>query len=429
MRVYCHFCRWFSHSCFALVFPVYFLWFWNKSRPYLAASVSPNDLLFISAAWGKYKSRIEARTGGSFRRFVCVAFLFSCFSTALAYLWYVLVPMGEVGTLTAIFNTSTVFAYLFSLWLLDDRSNRIKWLAVSFSLLGLLLLFLASTPLPGDISSSANESTFSTGVTSSRENMANILCLLNAILHGLYEAIYKRLTIVGTDLSSPLAPLFRLKAFLIAVLCLLTGRSRPRPIQEPSLSALQSSKSAACGEYILNTSPVDFCRNIKEGSDSFVSPDALESVSRPMETFETPIQSSVVKRSTSSAFLGLQYFAWIGISTFFCHWPVILFLHFTTLEIPRVAPDLDFRHVIMIFCANGVLSVLFNLCFLLALTLTSPVFASVGAMITIPVSLCIDFVFFEESFDLLSLLGTLTIIASFSLMIYAEYNESQIECL
>lgn len=402
--------RWFSHSCFGLVLPMYLTFFWLKKRPF-ASTTKP---WAFRTAWRHYRHRIVTRTHGSFSRFLGISFLLSWFSTLLAYLWYIIVPLGNLGTLTAIFNTSIFFGYLFSLWLLRDRSNGLKWFALACSLLGLFLIFVASStanpadpasmlPLPDDPDGDERLT---------RQRTANLLCLFSAFLYGLYEALYKRWTVVSQDLPSPWKPFRRVQHFV--------GRCWSGlllPHESPALAYPTSLHAST---------PASLPASLPESLTSTNSAAPFLSNAAALEKSASPVP--LTAHSTSSSFLGLQYFCWIGVFTFFCHWPFILILYASGYEVPSLASGVSALRVIMSAVSNALLSVLFNLSFLLTVTLTSPVFASLGTMITIPLSAYIDYLFYDRSFDLFSILGTLIIIGSFGLMLYAEYHEAQVEC-
>ena len=418
------------------------MWFWVRGRPF---EIYPNAPSSFKAARQEYCHKIEQRTGGTFTRFLFISFLLSCFSSAVTWLWYVIIPIGSVGTLTSIFNTSILFGYLFSLWLLKDRSNNVKWLALSFSLLGLLFIFISGSRNSPDSFynlSDVDSNNSSDATKRTQEHLANVLCLFDSILYGLYEAIYKRMTVVGHDLPSIWVPFIRIQSFILGIYQHLKisyyRRQDDHPQQQLNVEPRPTSE--------VHASMTDlYCSDISTKARE-LTPKSLEIVSTQSYLADKSAKeeklfsdgslnhrlttsSITVQGSPSSSFLGLQYFCWIGIFTFIAQWPLLPLLYFSGLEVPQVSPDIELYRLVFNLCLNATLSVMFNLSFFLTVTLTSPVFASLGTMVTIPLSSYIDFLVFGKVFDAFLLVGTMAIFISFGLMIYAEYNESQVECV
>jgi drug/metabolite transporter (DMT)-like permease len=310
--------------------------------------------------------------------------------------------------------------------------------------MGLLMIF---------ISGAQNQHVYSNTSDRNKEQLANALCLLNAMFYGFYEAVYKRVTIVGNDLPSVWRPflvikhfLFSLKSAFVLLYYRIRGgagipsaeRAQDQPEGLPAnnvqISIVTSLKD---GESIEIQKQREKVSDDQDSSDSVGNQHVGNLYLRYHETLRNDIKISLADTQTltrmpsrtSSSFLGLQYFCWIGVFTFLTQWPLLPLLYFSGLEVPRIAPNVSPLALVMNLFLNATLSVIFNLCFLLTVTLTSPVFASLGTMVVIPLSAYIDYLFFDKHFDAFLILGTLFIFFSFSLMIYAEYSESQVECV
>eukprot|EP00835_Amoeboradix_gromovi_P005337 NODE_492_length_7766_cov_0.167210.p2 type:complete len:332 gc:universal NODE_492_length_7766_cov_0.167210:5757-6752(+) len=86
--------------------------------------------------------------------------------------WYLAISYTTASELTAVFNTNTCFAYVFSIILLKEKSVASKWLGVCLCIIGVsLITFL-------DCSLSINNL------------LGNFIGLAGAILYGLYETLY-----------------------------------------------------------------------------------------------------------------------------------------------------------------------------------------------------------------------------------------------
>ncbi|KAG0214513.1 hypothetical protein BGX28_001967 [Mortierella sp. GBA30] len=92
-----------------------------------------------------------------------------------------------MANLTAIYNTSCFFAYLFSVWLLRERIVLNKVIAVFLSLLGVGIITLVTRKL----TKTEGESTDG-GSKSSVSLVGDVLALVCAALYGFEEVIYKK---------------------------------------------------------------------------------------------------------------------------------------------------------------------------------------------------------------------------------------------
>lgn len=75
--------------------------------------------------------------------------------------------------------------------------------------------------------------------------------------------------------------------------------------------------------------------------------------------------------------------------------------------------------------ANGALALAFNLCFMTTIALTSPLMASVGGMLAIPISGIVDYISHGDTFGPIALVGSTLIIAGFVCLTYAEFRHMQ----
>ncbi|KAJ2842814.1 hypothetical protein IWW36_005771, partial [Coemansia brasiliensis] len=84
----------------------------------------------------------ERRPWWVVQRIAVLAALLVGLLNASAYLWYVAVGLSSMSKVTAIYNTSCFFAYLFSVLLLGDRVQMIKCAAVVVSIIGVVFMAL-----------------------------------------------------------------------------------------------------------------------------------------------------------------------------------------------------------------------------------------------------------------------------------------------
>ncbi|KAJ2316191.1 hypothetical protein GGI00_007057, partial [Coemansia sp. RSA 2681] len=131
-----------------------------------------------------------SRPGWVVLRAAGLAALLAALLNASAYLWYVAVGFASMSKVTAIYNTSCFFAYLFSVLLLRERVQAVKCAAVGVSIVGVALMALGdaradvATKMPGDRVSGA--------AASRAELLGDALSLACACGIGLYQVLYKK---------------------------------------------------------------------------------------------------------------------------------------------------------------------------------------------------------------------------------------------
>ena len=84
---------------------------------------------------------------------------------------------------------------------------------------------------------------------------------------------------------------------------------------------------------------------------------------------------------------------------------------------PFQAPDAEDTRFIMI---NALLALMFNIFFMLAIALTSPLITSVGCMLTIPVSAVCDWLLYGDDFPPLAWAGSAFVVSGFTLLTRAD---------
>ncbi|ETI28924.1 hypothetical protein G647_01376 [Cladophialophora carrionii CBS 160.54] len=103
--------------------------------------------------------------------------------------WYVAVNLTSPSDLTAIYNCSAFFAYVFSIMLLNDKLRFDKALSVGLAIIGVLVVAYGdkddSTPGPGKSNPGA-EKGFGTKL------IGNIVIGIGSVAYGFYEVLYKR---------------------------------------------------------------------------------------------------------------------------------------------------------------------------------------------------------------------------------------------
>lgn len=186
-----------THGSWALLWPVQLLilrlqhrstpWavFWRHHVSILrstAAMVQTQDLDWSRPSNGALPSAVAyiARTTA----FVTAAL------TVAGLSWYVAVELTTPSDLTAIYNCSAFFAYVFSVPLLREPLRLDKSIAVMVAIVGVLIVAYGDRdpePADGDASAAAEAT-----ATAGRRFLGNMIIGVGSVLYGLYEVLYKR---------------------------------------------------------------------------------------------------------------------------------------------------------------------------------------------------------------------------------------------
>jgi drug/metabolite transporter (DMT)-like permease len=109
--------------------------------------------------------------------------------------WYVAIDMTSPSDLTAIYNCSAFFAYVFSIWLLHDKLRFDKLFSVGLAIAGVLVVAYGDKEdpkTPGQHGGAAGGKPGGSGPASNRL-LGNIIIGIGSVLYGLYEVLYKKL--------------------------------------------------------------------------------------------------------------------------------------------------------------------------------------------------------------------------------------------
>ena len=107
--------------------------------------------------------------------------------------WYVAVDMTSASDLTAIYNCSAFFAYVFSILLLKDKLRLDKILSVGLAIAGVLVVAYGDkeTKSSGHSGGAVDPSNPDAEEPQNRA-LGNLIIGVGSVLYGLYEVLYKR---------------------------------------------------------------------------------------------------------------------------------------------------------------------------------------------------------------------------------------------
>ncbi|KAI9594409.1 hypothetical protein BDF19DRAFT_423500 [Syncephalis fuscata] len=232
-----------------------------------------------------------------------------------AYMWYVAAGMTSSATLTAIYNASCCFVYVFSVLLFGEAVRLIKVLAVLLSIGGVAYMSFADHIQPNKTNPNSV-----TATTHTDTFVGDLVALGSAVVVGLYQVLYRHYAV---------------------------------PHRHNSL-------------HFVNT------------------------------------------------MVGLM-----GVFTLLACWIPIPILHFIGWE--RFEwPDAVSWGWIAVISLSGIL---YNVCYTFVIALISPLFASVGIMLTIPVVALTDWLIQGKPVTLAMALGSAGILVGFGLLVGASWKE------
>ncbi|KAI9299232.1 hypothetical protein K502DRAFT_345384 [Neoconidiobolus thromboides FSU 785] len=299
-----YFILWFSHSFYMLVYPLDLLF----KKIVKSKNIRDSHNKIKSEVEGLEREHFDSSNrffNGSFTLLKAVI-LIACVLTLGAYLWYVAVGLTSMSSLTAIYNTSCFFAYLFSVLFKLESLHILKSISVGLSILGVIIISVFNS----EPDSNERKSSI----------IGNSIAIISAILIGLFEVLYKFYAV---------------------------------------------------------------------------------SVKNPTTSLSNYITS------------------YIGFITFTLLWIPIPILHIIGLE-KFALPSLTALPLLM---TNALMGVLYNAGLMAVITLTSPVFASVGVMITIPLVSLVDSALLGLVIPWNSWLGGSIIFLAFILLTRATLQE------
>jgi len=178
-----YFITWIDHSMSILMLPAQLCWHWIRQKHFNRAhQVYLLETIDQSLRPGWF-AEIKHLYGLDFMQMIFWSSILSTFYILGDWTWFLGLPHVSVATGTCVFNSSCVFVYIFSVFLLGDKIKSSKILAVILSCSGVVLM--TQDPASGDTNTSNQNSGLESVVGS-------ILVLGAAIFYALYEVIFKK---------------------------------------------------------------------------------------------------------------------------------------------------------------------------------------------------------------------------------------------
>ncbi|KAG0210892.1 hypothetical protein BGX33_004622 [Mortierella sp. NVP41] len=150
------------------------------------------------------------------------------------------------------------------------------------------------------------------------------------------------------------------------------------------------------------------------GSQSFsMAGDVLALVGAALYGFEEVVYKKYASPKVTPVTFANTLTGLMGVVTFTMLWVPIPLFHWMGHEIMELPTPNEFLSILMI----ATLGLIYNGCFMIVVSQTSPVFAAVGVMATIPLVALTDWVLFNQSVGWGNVVGGLSILAGFAILV------------
>ncbi|KAK9467024.1 hypothetical protein V1512DRAFT_144440 [Lipomyces arxii] len=192
-----------THSSWIIMFPLQLIFLNFLSPRHSFSYIFTKHQRVVTSTLDVIASRNNAKV--SPLRYLIRTVIFITFALTIAgSTWYISENLTTPSDVTAIYNCSAFFAYVFSVPILKERFNWVKTFSVVLAIIGVLIVAY------GDSLSilSSNNETLSPGEEASNRLFGNIIIGVGAVMYGLYEVLYKRFACPPPTVSARRATLF-----------------------------------------------------------------------------------------------------------------------------------------------------------------------------------------------------------------------------
>ncbi|KAJ4157437.1 hypothetical protein NW754_009081 [Fusarium falciforme] len=185
-KAYCM--MYFTHGSWIVLWPVQLLilrfqkrdipWpvFWKRHKQHLRTTA----IMIETQTLDVFHLSIQHRAR-PIRYIIRFTVIITCALTVAGLSWYIAVSLTTPSDLTAIYNCSAFFAYVFSVPLLHEPLRLDKSVAVLIAIAGVLVVAYGDTKSEG-----------TKDVEASNRFFGNLVIGVGSVLYGLYEVLYKR---------------------------------------------------------------------------------------------------------------------------------------------------------------------------------------------------------------------------------------------
>jgi drug/metabolite transporter (DMT)-like permease len=162
----------------------------------------------------------------------------TCVLTIAGSTWYVAVNMTTPSDLTAIYNCSAFFAYVFSIFMLKERMRADKIFSVVVACVGVLIVAYGD----GGTVEKGKE------VEAANRTVGNLIIGVGSVMYGFYEVLYKKAACPPDGVSASRTIIFANTVGSGLGVTTLVPPPMP-PFRHPSMLILNSVSSGSRSPY------------------------------------------------------------------------------------------------------------------------------------------------------------------------------------
>lgn len=321
----------------------------------------PPTMTRVVTRWGRCLPCGMCRVSGPAsheRTIMCSAVVLSVAYLICGLLYVISLNQTPVSVNTVVYNAQCVVVFFLSVWLLGESVSWVKALSVLLCVAGVVMVALSASNSGTD-----DSPTFSL--------FGLIAVLLSMIIYAIYEVVFKMLT---------------------------SGDSTEAAIlwdeQNPPAPSSHSSVHAPGG---IQGDTISVIKRVGDVSYDNMAVVASEPTSLVLPPRPSPVQSAFL-------FLGC-----LGMASMVLFWPGIFIANWTGIETWK-NPSADVWYILWVSLG---LDAILNVCVLLGIAWSSPLFMSVGTLLTIPASVLADRFVHGYELEPMSYVGMATIVLGF----------------
>ena len=329
--------------------------------------------------------------GISWKRALIAAALFSFIATASGYTWYKSLTETIISLNNAIYQSGPLFVFIFSVFLLGEKVTMQKCLAVVVCTTGVILITFSKG---NDHSSNHKEETA----------MGYILVVISTALYAIFEVWFLLL-----------ACQYPSEQLCVQVLYAkyVDFEAEEEEDDAPTVHPEADSGDESPAERSMNLNPAGPVAD----EAGLAAPTAVSPDDPQLDLWYYPEKNPafVTQVTMSFAMLGLM-----GLATAILQWPMILILNSTGEEVfvaPSFACGPGEPCIFEKLLSNCGLDALYNVLLVFGISITSPVFISVGTMLVAPITVIVDRLKVPpQEFDWKGWVGIVCVVVAFAVL-------------
>lgn len=191
-KAYCM--LWLTHGSWSLLWPtqLLFLRLQDRSTPWRVFWRNHASNLRDTAQTVRYQILHPQTSVSPWRYMARITAGVTTFLTVAGGSWYVAVDLTTPSDLTAIYNCSAFFAYVFSILLLNDKPRWDKIISVAMAIVGVLVVAYGDAGNPKHGSHSGGATDPNHDQEPDNRLLGNLIIGVGSVMYGLYEVLYKK---------------------------------------------------------------------------------------------------------------------------------------------------------------------------------------------------------------------------------------------